>query len=276
MNDRKVSELKKTALEIRKDIIRMAGVSRSYGLASASTVVEMLVFLYWSYMRVPASFDDESRDRFVLSKASATPALYACLARLGFFSRDELWNYRRLGATLQGYPDIRTPGIEAPGGIYGGGPGIACGISLGLRMSGNDARVFCILGDGELNEGVVWESVCNAARNRLGNLFLLFDLNSKPEDTPVFDMKNAVSLKSKLEAFGWQVRSADGHDFLSIESGFADFDFRDTSPKALLAHTCTGRGLAALPQAEGSESAPISKDEMDQALSFLEREGEAE
>lgn len=277
MTDSRLGELKKIALEIRKDVVRMVGVSRSFGLASALTIVELLVYLYWEHMNVSfAKRQDADRDRLVLSKDSATSSLYACLARLGFFSRDELWSYRRLGATLQGYPDIRTPGVEAPGGIYGGGIGISCGIAHGLQMRQSSARVFCILGVGELSEGVVWESIDHAARNRLGNIFLLIDMNSKTGSAADSPAEPQEALAAKLEAFGWIVRCADGHDFNVLAEAFSAFDASSDAPKVLIASTCTGMDVSDLPGNEENEAVFLSKDDMERALSFLEREDEGQ
>ena len=271
MEDGRQSELEGLATEIRKDVVRMTGVARSYGLASALAVVDIFVYLYWEYMKVyPKERNRRDRDRLVLSKGSAAPALYACLSRLGYFSREELWSYSRLGAMLHGYPDIRTPGVDAPGGAYGGGLGIASGICMALKMDNIDSKVFCVLGDGELQEGVVWESLFSAASRELSRLVLVVDANGHDESGSQIGLKNVEMLKVKLEAFGWFVCDADGHDFLSIERAFASFDCDDPRPKAVLAKTRAGRGVSFLQNDIDRASDLLSGDDIDHALSLLE------
>lgn len=272
MDNEEKGRLQSLAIEIRKDIVRMIGVSRSYGLASALAVVDILVYLYWAYMNVyPSKPNHEGRDRFVLSKGAATPALYACLARLGFFSREELWSYRRLGAMLQGYPDIRTPGVDAPWGAYGGGVGIASGLCESFRMDGLSARAFCLLGDGELQEGVVWESIFSAASRRLDRLFLVVDANGHEDRGPQSGLKNIASLAEKFRSFEWSVVDADGHDFASLERAFESIGSADERPKVILARTRAGSGLPFLKEAAAAEvSRPFSRDDMDRVLSQLE------
>lgn len=278
MDDARKGKLESLALEVRKDVVRMVGVARSFGLASALSVVDILVYLYWEYMKIdPQDRNRSDRDRLVLSKSSATSALYACLARLGFFDREELWSYRRLGATLQGYPDIRTPGVDAPSGAHGGGVGIASGLCLALRMDGIGSKVFCILGDGELQEGVVWESLFAASSNRLGRLVLVVDANAHQDTGLLSGLKKTSALADKLHAFGWSVTKTDGHDFCTLEEAFQALDDHDDRPKAILAKTRSGSGVSFLQRQEESPdtAAPLSNEDMDEALSLLESETRA-
>ena len=270
----KVDELAKIALEVRKDVVRMLGVARSHGLEGALTVADILVYLYWNCMDAsPAEKKDPRRDRFVLSKGSALPTLYACLAHKGYFGREELWSYSRLGTMLQGYPDIRTPGIDASGGLYGGGIGIAVGLCLANAIDGITSRVFCLTSDAEFSEGVVWESLHAAARNRLGRLVLIIDANT--DDPPQLpDLRNAASLYIQLESFGWSVCEADGHDFTSLQRALDGMSFDDGRPKALIARTNNGAVADFLQKNGNGASRPISKDDMDQVLSILDSESQ--
>lgn len=271
MDDARIRELESLAVEVRKDVVRMVGVARSYGLASALTVVDLLVYLYWERMNVSAQDRARhDRDRLVLSKGAATPALYACLARLGFFSREELWSYRRLGAMLQGCPDIRTPGVDAPSGAHGGGIGIASGLCIAMRMDSIRSRVFCVMGDGELQEGVVWESLFAASSHHLGNLILLVDANGHMDEGPLAGLKDTDALAEKFRAFGWFVTDADGHDFTSLEQAFDAADGGGERPKVILARTCTGSGVSFLKEDSLGNVRPLSGEEMDRALSLLE------
>lgn len=242
----------------------MIGVARSYGLASALTVTDILVYLYWEFMDVTHAGIAGRQDRLVLSKGAATPTLYSCLARLGFFSRDELWSFRRLGAMLQGYPDVRTPGVDAPGGIYGGGIGIAAGMSTAMLLSGFSARVFCIAGDGELQEGSAWESIASAAGRGLGNLVMILDVNTA---SPTQEIS---SLAARLESFGWTVAQADGHDFESLNSAFGGMDFSHPTPKAVLARTLTNGGSALDEELSEDRAVPMTNADIDRVLTVLE------
>ncbi len=272
MTQVKMEELTKTALEVRKDVVRMLGVARSHGLEDALTVADILVYLYWNCMNAsPTEKKDPRRDRFVLGKSSALPTLYACLAHRGYFGREELWSYRRLGTMLQGYPDIRTPGIDASGGLFGGGVGISAGMCLANRIDGIDARVFCMIGDAEFGEGAVWELIRSAARNRLGRLVLIVDVGADdPSRRP--DPGSAASPYGPLESFGWSVCEADGHDFSSLQGAFDGMSFDDGRPKAVIARTNSGTVAGFLHKNGNGGSRPISKDDMDQVLSILDSE----
>lgn len=275
MDDGRKAELESLAVEVRKDIVRMLGVARSYGLGSALTVVDLLVYLYWERMKVsPEDSWRKDRDRLVLSKGSAAPALYVCLARLGFFGREELWSYRRLGAMLQGVPDIRTPGVDAPSGAHGGGIGIASGICLALRLDNAFPRVYCVMGDGELQEGVVWESLFAASSHNLGNLVLVVDANGHMDEGPLAGLKETGALAEKFRAFGWFVTDANGHDFASLERAFERLDDGGEKPKVVLARTCTGSGVSFLERGGLENSRPLSSDDIERALALLES-GEA-
>ena len=158
MDSARRGELEKIALEVRKDVLRMLGVAHAGGFKKVAGVVDILVYLYWECMNVfPTERNRQDRDRFVLGKVVAAPALYACLAKCGYFSRDELWSYGRLGATLQGFADIRTPGVDAPW-CHGGGIGIACGIAQSFGREGQQ-RVFCLVDENDMLSGVAWESI---------------------------------------------------------------------------------------------------------------------
>lgn len=266
-------ELAKISIEVRKDVVRMVGVARSYGLASALAITDVLVYLYWECMNIRA--EERNRrdgDRFVLGESAAAPTLYACLARRGYFEREELWNYRRLGTMLQGCPDIRTPGVDAPGGLYGGGVGIASGMALALAMKGWNSRVFCVTGGGEFCEGSVWESLYSASKMRTRNLVMIVDANEDCYDGSVTDLMDSASLFIKLESFGWFVTVADGHDFDSLEMALGSLSYDDERPKAIIARTSTEKITEMLPQSVGDSSKPMSSDDMDKALTILESE----
>jgi len=275
--------LKKTALEIRKDVVRTIGVANAAHLASSLSIVEILVYLYWEVMRFnPQKPYWKERDRFVFSKGHACPALYAVLARLGFFDREELWSYRRLGAMLQGHPEYRrTPGIDAPSGSLGMGLGISVGMALSLRLRRLTSRVFCLLGDGEFQEGAVWESVMNANHYKLDNLIAIVDVNGYQMEGKTESINNLEPLQDKLESFGWKAYQCDGHDLKELERAFKAVFACKGAPCAILARTIPGKGLKKIEEGVLSPTEPMSRLLMEEALRELEeldrtyfREGE--
>ncbi|MDR1021444.1 MAG: transketolase [Synergistaceae bacterium] len=264
MDDARRSELEGIALDIRKDVVRMAGVSKSSGLLPALTVVELLVYLYWEFMRIfPGQRNNPERDRLVLSSVSAAPALYACLSSLGFFDRDELWSYRRLGGMLQGYPDIRTPGIDAPGGTNG--LGIALGLALQIRMAGLGGRVFCVMGEGEPCGDGLWESIDAAAVHAPGNIFMIMESAGEPGG----EMEAEAPLLKRLASFGWKADVADGRDFASIERAFRSIKTPMREPAAIIALTGGSRRHPDAFESKAQDRPP-SLDDVERALSELD------
>lgn len=260
MDDAKRDALEKTALEVRKDVVRMSGVAKSHGLSSALTVVDLLVYLYWERMKIfPRERNAPGRDRLVLSSGFAAPALYACLSKLGFFERDELWSYRRLGGMLQGYPDIRTPGVDAPGGTSG--LGIALGLALSVRMDGAGGNVYCIIDREEMHNGAVWESIEAAPAMTPLNLVMIVEYGGSLE-------KNAPApLSKRLAAFGWHVNVADGHDMGAIEMAFQSSG--GSCPLAIIAITGGSREYYGAFEPRTPDE-PLSMDDIERTLSKLD------
>ena len=274
MKPERREDLERIALELRKDVVRMIGVARSGRLDSALSLVDLLAYLYWEVLEVdPRSPRDPRRDRFLLSKGRGCPALYAALARRGFFPREELWSFRRLGALLQGYPEVgRAPGVEAPGGSMGMGLGLAVGLSLALRLDGLPSRVFCLLGDGELQEGAVWEAVLSASVRRLGRLVALVEANEHHEEGSWKAMKGIEPIRRKFEAFGWEVLDAEGHDMEKLEEAFCGLREDREAPMAILLRTQTGKGVSFAEEGRGGDRG-LSREDVDRALSELEVRG---
>jgi transketolase len=249
MNSKRRGELEKIALDVRKDVVRMLGLAHVGGISKVLRVVNVLVFLYWEYMKVfPSERERADRDRFVMGKGAAAPALYACLARRGYFGRDELWNYGRLGAVLQGYPDIRTPGIDAPWPSHGGSIGVASAMADYLSSRGGLARVFCVAGEEEMRSGVSWESAVALAPKGCRNFALVVE-SGGAADFP----------GDGLRAFGWKVTETI-NDFVSMSGAFSGLDFSDARPKAVIV------------RAEDADcgDTPLSADEVDSVLSGME------
>jgi transketolase len=254
MDSKRRGELEKIALDVRKDVVRMLSLAHVGGISKVLRVVNVLVFLYWEYMKVfPADRDRADRDRFVMGKGIAAPALYACLARRGYFERDELWNYGRLGAVLQGYPDVRTPGIDAPWPSHGGSIGVASAMADHLysqSSQGGCARVFCVTGEEEMRSGVSWESVIALMAGGCRNFALVVESN-RAETFP----------GEGLRAFGWKVTETI-NDFMSMSGAFLGLDFSSPRPKAILVHT----------EDTDYGDMPLSTDDMDSVLSGMENE----
>ncbi len=258
--------LERTALEVRKDVVRMIGVARSGYLGSSLSAVDILVFMYRRLLNVlPEDPRMHDRDRMVLGKGHACPALYAVLAERGFFDRKELWNFRRLGSMLQGHPEmLRTPGIDAPGGSLGMGLGLSNGIALALRLDGVGSRVFCLLGEDELQEGSVWESAMQTSCLGLGNVTAVVDMNGK-----VASARKIQPVMDKFGSFGWRTVHADGHDMEDLERAFS-FAASDPVPCVILAETLSGKGFSMAEKDLIGASMPLDREMMEQALRELE------
>ncbi|MDR1514669.1 MAG: transketolase [Synergistaceae bacterium] len=267
MNDERRDELEKIALDVRKDVVRMAGVSKSYGLSSALSLVELLVYLYWERMKIfPGERNNPRRDRLVLSSGFAAPALYACLSKLGFFDREELWSYRRLGGMLQGHPDVRTPGVDAPGGTSG--LGIALGLALALRMAGYDEKVYCIVAAEDLQNGALWESIDAAAVHAPGNLVMIAESRTLSEGGPA---ETKTPLIKRLGSFGWSASTADGHNFASIERAFQPLEAAGREPAAIIAMTGGRREYYDAFESR-TQDKPPSMDDIEETLFRLDKE----
>ena len=244
---RDIKELKAQATIIRRDILEMVYNIRSGHLGGSFSIVEMLTALYFDEMRYhPAAPEDPERDRFVLSKGHTAPALYATLANAGFFPKEKLLtSFRRIDGMLQGHPDMKkTPGVEMTSGSLGIGLSAANGMALANRYQGHQGRVYCMIGDGELNEGQIWEAAATAAHYYLDNLTALIDVNGLQNDAETKNVKNMLDIRAKWEAFGWNTIEIDGHDFDAIFGAFDAARSHKGQPSAIIAHTVKGKGVS--------------------------------
>jgi len=240
-----IKELELMARRIRLDIVQMIGVGQKGHLGGSCSIADIVTALYFSKMRHnPADPSWPDRDRFLLSKGHAALAQYAALAESGYFSKDELKRVKRLGAMLQGHPDLNlTPGIEAITGSLGQGLSIACGIAAGLRLDGRSSRVYCVVGDGELNEGQIWEAAMAASAFKLDNLVAILDLNRLQAMGVTAERFNTNPIPEKWRAFGWHVREINGNDMASILRALDEADGVRGRPKMIVAHTIKGAGI---------------------------------
>ena len=266
------NNLEKTAREVRWDIVRMIGLARSGHPGGSLSCADILVCLYFHALNHdPKKPDWRYRDRFVLSKGHAAPALYAVLAKCGYFDREELWHLRRLGSMLQGHPDrLKTPGVEISTGSLGQGLAAACGIALGLRMEDNPARVYALVGDGESQEGGIWEAAMLAGHHCLDNLTAILDNNGMQIDGSCCEVVSLGDMTAKWSAFGWDVKEVDGHDVLDICQAL-EGAVSASRPRMIIAHTVKGKGVSFMENNVDFHGKAPTPEEMEKALKEIER-----
>jgi transketolase len=232
---------------IRTETVRLTRIAGAGHYSAVFSCAELLAVLYYTQLRLdPSRPRWPQRDRFVLSKGHAAIGLYPVLADLNFFPASELDSYTRLGSPFGDHPDMKkVPGVDFSSGSLGHGLSIAVGMALAGRLSGADYRSYCLLGDGELSEGQVWEAAMSAGHFRLGNLVAIVDANQLCIDGFVRDVMNAEPIEQRFAAFGWQTRRVDGHDLAALLEVFADLPAdRDGPPQLIVADTVKGRGVA--------------------------------
>ena len=241
-----LKRLEDTARTLRRDILVMNHAAGSGHPGGALSAADIMACLFFHEMRLdPSRPDWPERDRFVLSKGHACPALYAALARKGFFPTGEYGRLRQVDAMLQGHPDrLRTPGVEFNSGSLGQGFSAAIGMALGARYVKKDFRVYALLGDGELDEGQVWEGFMFAAHYGLDNLLAIIDYNKLQSDDFNRNVMNLEPLAAKLEAFNWKVFEIDGHDVNEIVTAFEAARRTEGRPAVVIAHTIKGKGVS--------------------------------
>ncbi len=239
-------QLKKYANTIRMDIIEEVHSAKSGHPGGSLSIADIVAYLYFVEMNIdPKNPDWADRDRFVLSKGHTCPALYSALARRGYFDPEILPTFRHVGSILQGHPDMKhIPGVDMSSGSLGQGISAACGMALSAKKSGKSYRVYTILGDGEIEEGQVWEALMFAAHYKLDNLCIVVDYNGLQIDGPVAEVMNSAPIAEKAKAFGMEVFEMDGHDFESIEKAFADAKKVEGKPALIIAKTVKGKGVS--------------------------------
>ncbi|SHJ42245.1 transketolase [Hespellia stercorisuis] len=244
---RNIQELKTTANTIRKDILEMIYNIQSGHLGGSFSEVEILTALYFDEMDYdPVNPGKPDRDRFVLSKGHTAPALYATLANAGFFPKEKLMSsFRRIDSMMQGHPDMKkTPGVEMTSGSLGIGLSTANGMALGLKRQNIDSRVYCMIGDGELNEGQIWEAAATASHYHLDNIAAFIDVNGLQNDAETKKVKDMLDIAAKWRAFGWNVIEINGHNFEEIFEALDTARAYKDGPTAIVAHTIKGKGVS--------------------------------
>ncbi len=240
------TQLRAIARELRADIIRMLVEAGSGHPGGSLSCIDMLVALFFHQMRHrPEEPNWTDRDRFVLSKGHCVPALYAVLAKAGYFSREELLSLRKLNSRLQGHPDRhRLPGIEASTGSLGQGLSIALGMALAGKTSRKGYRVYCVISDGECQSGQVWEASMAAPKFKLDNLCVLLDYNKIQLSGEIKDIMNVEPLRDKWRAFNWNTVEINGHDFEAILQALSEAERMKEKPTLILCHTTKGKGVS--------------------------------
>ena len=269
----KISELKEIAKEIRVELIKMFSFGKAHHFGGCLSCVDIVTALYFYKMNFSADMiNSPARDRFVMSKGHTVPTQYAALAMLGVFPLEELRSIKKLGSRLQGHPDInKTPGIEAPTGSLGQGLSFANGLTLGGRMNDLDFCTYVILGDGELQEGQVWEAAMTTAHYKLGNVCAFVDRNRYQSQGSIDDIMGVEPLEQKFGSFGWDVIRIDGHDMGQICNALDGFDGRGSKPLAIIADTVKGKGVSFMENTHKYHNYSLSESEYNNAISELTR-----
>ena len=270
-------ELARAANEIRKGIITEVYSGQSGHPGGALSSADLFAFLYEEEMNIdPQNPTDPDRDRFVLSKGHVCPGLYAAMAVRGYFPVEELRTFRQLGSRLQGHPSIHwLPGIDMSSGSLGQGISAAVGIALGAKLRNKDYRVYTLLGDGEIQEGQVWEAAMFAGTKRLDNLVVIVDNNKLQIDGPITDVNSPYPIDKKFEAFNFHVINVDGHDFDQLRAAFREARETKGVPTAIIMKTVKGKGVSFMENQVGWHGKAPDEEQYKIAIEDLERIGKA-
>ena len=263
------------ARQLRQDIVQMTHAAGSGHPGGSLSAVELLVTLYFDVMNIdPTRPDWPDRDRFLLSKGHAAPALYSALARRGYFDPAELTTLRQLGTRLQGHPHMASlPGLDCSSGSLGQGLSIANGLALSARRHNKTYRTYCLMGDGEVQEGQVWEAAMTAAQFHLDNVCAIVDNNGVQLDGPTAEIMNVEPLRDKFQAFGWNVIDVDGHDLNALSHAFRLAQATKGKPSVLIARCVKGKGISFMENQWAWHGKAPNRDELDAALTELQEGG---
>jgi len=276
-------ELQKHANEVRKGIVTAVHSAKAGHPGGSLSAADVFTFLYYEELNIdPANQDMESRDRFVLSKGHTAPGLYSTLANRGFFPVEDLTTLRKLGSYLQGHPCIHIPGVDMSSGSLGQGISAAVGMALGGKMDQKDYRVYTLLGDGELQEGQVWEASMFAGHRKLDNLCVIVDNNNLQIDGPIDQVCSPYPIDKKFEAFNFHVINVEAHDFDALRAAFTEARETKGKPTAIVMHSLKGKGVSFMEndaewhgKAPNDEEYAIAMADLQKIGDELEKAGEA-
>ncbi len=271
-------QLEINACKVRMGIIEGVYNAKSGHPGGSLSIADLLTFLYYTKLNVyPDNPEEQQRDRFVLSKGHTAPALYAVLAEKGFFDKKELKSLRHIGAMLQGHPCIEIPGIDMSSGSLGQGISAACGMALSGKISNDTYKVYTVLGDGEIQEGQVWEAAMFASHYNLDNLIAVVDNNNLQIDGKISDVMSPYPIAEKFEAFGWHVIKMDAHDFEDMERAFNEAETTSGQPVVIIQNSIKGKGVSFMEneadwhgKAPNTEQYEIAMAELKEQLKRLE------
>jgi len=266
--------LKDIARNIRKDIVSMIHTSKSGHPGGSLSAVEILTALYFDEMNIdPNNCKMEDRDRFVLSKGHASPALYSTLASRGYFDKKELLTFRGLDSILQGHPDMKhIPGVDMSTGSLGQGLSCANGMAMSSKLNGDGLRVYCLLGDGEIEEGQVWEAAMSASHYKLDNLCVIVDNNNLQIDGEITNVMSPYPIDSKFESFGFNVINVDGHNIEELINAFNTAKTVKGKPTAIIAKTIKGKGVSFMENQAGWHGKAPNEEQYNEAIKELKGE----
>ena len=264
-----IEELKNISNEIKRGIIEGVYNAKSGHPGGSLSCSDILTVLYFNQMNInPEKPEDEARDRFVLSKGHAAPALYSTLANRGYFSKDELKTLRHLGSKLQGHPDMnKVPGVDMSTGSLGQGLSVANGMAIASKLKSNGIRVYCLLGDGEIQEGQVWDAAMTSAKHKLDNLCVIVDNNNLQIDGTISDVKSPYPISKKFESFGFYVIEIDGNKIEELINAFQTAKMVKDMPTAIIAKTIKGKGVSYMENQVGWHGKAPNDEQYKQAIS---------
>ena len=266
-----IESLKRKAVTFRREILEtleMAGSGHPGGSLSA---VEIFLTLYgYQINHKPNDPSWEARDRVIVSKGHVSPVVYVTLANFGYFPKEELKTFRKFGTRLQGHVHTKVPGVEFNTGSLGHGLSFANGVALGAKMRGKDFKVYCVMGDGELQEGSVWEAAMTSAHYRLDHVCAIIDYNKVQENGPTNEIKNLEPLAQKWLSFGWHVIQVDGHSIKDLKAAFDEFDNTQGKPTVIIANTVKGKGVSFMEGKSAWHGKAPNKEQLAAALKELQ------
>lgn len=271
-SETELRELRKIAATLRGNLIEMIPPGKVGHLGGSSSIMDVVAALYFKHMKVFADPKDPRRDRCVFSKGHAVLAQYAAFAELGYVSHEDLHKVKTLDGTLQGHPDMdHTPGIEAVTGSLGQGLSVSLGMAFGLKVDKSESRVFCVVGDGELDEGQIWEAAMAAAAHRVDNLVAIVDCNKVQATDTVEKVLPNGQLKEKWESFGWNVVEIDGHDMAAILEALDAARACKGRPTAIIANTIKGKGFTFAEGKAAYHNAAMNEEEYKLACELVKK-----
>ena len=269
-------ELQKKAVDVRKGIITAVHAAKSGHPGGSLSAADIFTYLYFVEMNVdPKNPQDEDRDRFVLSKGHVAPGLYSALANRGFFPVEDLNTLRHVGSYLQGHPDMKgIPGVDMSSGSLGQGFSAAVGMALAAKMKGKDYRTYCLCGDGEIQEGQIWEAAMFAGHRKLDNLVVIVDNNNLQIDGKISDVCSPYPIDEKFKAFNFHAINVDGHDFDALKAAFEEAKTVKSMPTAIIAKTTKGKGVSFMEDNAGWHGKAPNDEEFVIAMEDITKEGE--